>query len=231
MCERERERERENFFFFYLLVWETATHRNIFLMFSVSRVTTVRLAGAREGALSRVRLNTSTRLDLSRTMCSSSQGKQQLETSTSTSTSSNASGKAWELRMLYDGDCPLCMREVNMLRRRDEGKNKIDFVDIASADYKPEDNQNISFEQAMGKIHAITRDGEVVTNIEVFRRLYDLVGIGWVFAITKVEPFGTIIDRIYDVWAQYRLPITGREDLDVLLAKRKECRPVEQEKV
>jgi len=124
--------------------------------------------------------------------------------------------------MLYDGDCPLCMREVNMLRRKDEGKNKIDFVDIAADTYRPEDNQGISFEEAMGKIHAITNRGEVVTNVEVFRRLYELVGLGWVFAITKVEPFGTIIDRVYDVWAKYRLPVTGREDLAVILAKRKE---------
>ena len=109
-----------------------------------------------------------------------------------------------------------------MLRRKDAEKNLIDFVDIASPEYSPADNQNISFEEAMGKIHAITNEGEVVTNIEVFRRLYDLVGLGWVFAITKTEPFGTIVDKVYDVWAKYRLPVTGREDLDIILAKRKE---------
>jgi hypothetical protein len=27
----------------------------------------------------------------------------------------------WEIRMLFDGDCPLCMREVNMLRDMDKG--------------------------------------------------------------------------------------------------------------
>ena len=32
----------------------------------------------------------------------------------------------------------------------------------------------------MGKIHAILPNGEVVTNIEVFRRLYEAVGLGWV---------------------------------------------------
>merc|ERR1712087_664926 len=130
-------------------------------------------------------------------------------------------GVNWKIRMLYDGDCPLCMREVNMLRRKDAEKNLIDFVDIASPEYSPADNQNISFEEAMGKIHAITNEGEVVTNIEVFRRLYDLVGLGWVFAITKTQPFGKIVDAVYDVWAKYRLPITGREDLEIIMAKRK----------
>ena len=50
--------------------------------------------------------------------------------------------------MLYDGDCPLCMREVNMLRRRDDGVGKVEFVDIASPDYDPAANAGISFEQA-----------------------------------------------------------------------------------
>lgn len=49
--------------------------------------------------------------------------------------------------MLYDGDCPLCMREVNMLRRRDAGVGRIAFVDVASPDYDASANAGISFEQ------------------------------------------------------------------------------------
>ena len=49
--------------------------------------------------------------------------------------------------MLYDGDCPLCMREVNMLRKRDAQQNKICFVDISSDNFRPEENNNISYEQ------------------------------------------------------------------------------------
>lgn len=43
--------------------------------------------------------------------------------------------------------CPLCMREVNMLKRRDEGKGRIYFVDIDAPDYRPEDNAGITYEQ------------------------------------------------------------------------------------
>lgn len=53
----------------------------------------------------------------------------------------------WDIRMLYDGECPLCMREVNMLRGRDEGVGKIDFVDISSPEYSPDDNASISYEE------------------------------------------------------------------------------------
>lgn len=53
----------------------------------------------------------------------------------------------WEIKMLYDGDCPLCMREVNMLRDRDAGVGKICFVDIADPAYSPDENAGITFEQ------------------------------------------------------------------------------------
>ena len=37
----------------------------------------------------------------------------------------------------------------------------------------------------MGSIHAILADGRVVRDVEVFRRLYEAVGLGWVYAATK----------------------------------------------
>lgn len=130
----------------------------------------------------------------------------------------------WDVKMLYDGDCPLCMREVNMLKRRDEGKGKIAFVDIASPAYDPRENAGISFESAMGNIHGILPDGRVITNVEVFRKLYEAVGLGWVYAITKIGPIGKAAEAVYGVWAKYRLPVTGRPDLATVLQQKKSCR-------
>ncbi|CAL5219281.1 g1083 [Coccomyxa viridis] len=133
-------------------------------------------------------------------------------------------GKDWEIKMLYDGGCPLCMREVNMLRRRDEGVNKIEFVDIDAPEYDPAKNAGISYEQGMANIHAILPDGRVVTNVEVFRRLYEAVGLGWVYAITKNPVIGRAAEWVYGVWAKFRLPITGRPDMDVIMQEKKTCR-------
>lgn len=126
----------------------------------------------------------------------------------------------WEIRMLYDGDCPLCMKEVNFLKQRDEGKDKIQFVDISTDDYSPEDNYGITFEQAMEKIHAVLPDGRIIVGVEVFRRLYEAVGLGWVYAITSVEPVGKAAEAVYNYWAKYRTQITGREALAVILSRR-----------
>ncbi|XVF50273.1 hypothetical protein PTKIN_Ptkin04bG0083000 [Pterospermum kingtungense] len=115
----------------------------------------------------------------------------------------------WKIKMLYDGDCPLCMREVDMLRERNKQYGIIKFVDISSEDYSPEENQGLGYKTVMGRIHAILSDGTVVTDVEAFRKLYEQVGLGWVYAITKYEPIATIADSIYGVWAKYRLQITG----------------------
>ncbi|KAL5674772.1 hypothetical protein ACJX0J_010903, partial [Zea mays] len=107
------------------------------------------------------------------------------------------------IKMLYDGDCPLCMREVNMLRERNKSYGAIKFVDISSKDYSPDDNQGLDYETVMGKIHAILSDGTVITDVEAFRKLYEEVGLDWVYAVA------TMANAIYGVWAKYRMQITG----------------------
>ncbi|XP_044481209.1 uncharacterized protein At5g50100, chloroplastic-like [Mangifera indica] len=130
----------------------------------------------------------------------------------------------WKIKMLYDGDCPLCMREVNMLRERNKQYGTIKFVDIGSDEYSPEENRGLDYKTVMGRIHAILSDGTVVTDVEAFRRLYEQVGLGWVYAITKYEPIATIADAVYGVWAKYRLQITGRPPLEEILEGRRKSK-------
>lgn len=126
----------------------------------------------------------------------------------------------WRIKLLYDGECPLCLREVNFLQKRDAGRGLVAFVDIADENYKREDNANIDFETAMGRIHAILPDGTVVKNVEVFRRVYEALGMGWVYAITKLPIIGFLADTLYGIWAEWRLKLTGRPDLATVIANR-----------
>ncbi|KAL3374710.1 hypothetical protein AABB24_006282, partial [Solanum stoloniferum] len=106
----------------------------------------------------------------------------------------------WKIKMLYDGECPLCMREVDMLRERNKSYGTIKFLDISSDEYRPEENEGLDYETVMGRIHAILSDGTVVTDVEI----------------------ATIADTVYGVWAKYRLQVTGRPSLEeVLKARRK----------
>ncbi|MER3432867.1 MAG: thiol-disulfide oxidoreductase [Leptolyngbya sp. ERB_1_1] len=126
----------------------------------------------------------------------------------------------WKIKLLYDSECPLCTREVNFLRQRDNDRGLVKFVDIADESYSPEENGGIDYETAMGRIHAVLPDGSTIKNVEVFRRVYEVLGMGWVYAITKIPIFGWIADKLYEVWADWRLALTGRPSLAVITAER-----------
>ena len=137
-----------------------------------------------------------------------------------TSTQNISTNNSWEIKLLYDSECPLCMKEVNFLRRKDDGQGKVCFVDIADENYLPADNANISYQEAMEKIHAILPDGTIVVNMEVFQQVYEILGMGWVYGFIKVPILGKIANYFYGIWAKLRLKLTGREDLVSLMAKR-----------
>ncbi|BAG00769.1 thiol-disulfide oxidoreductase DCC family protein [Microcystis aeruginosa] len=133
---------------------------------------------------------------------------------------------SWKIKLLYDGECPLCLREVNFLQKQDAGRGLVAFVDIAAENYNPEENGGISFAAAMGRIHAVLADGTILQNVEVFRQVYDILGIGWIYAATKWPVIGFLVDIIYEIWASWRLTLTGRPNLQTILAerqKRLEC--------
>lgn len=141
-------------------------------------------------------------------------------------TSTQAPG--WKIKLLYDGDCPLCMREVNFLSKADAGRGLVSFVNIADESYSAAANGGIDYETAMARIHAVLPDGTVVQNVEVFRQVYQILGIGWIYAPTQWPILGSVVDAAYNVWANWRLRLTGRPDLARLVAARKQkltCAP------
>ena len=124
-----------------------------------------------------------------------------------------------ELTLLYDGGCPLCVREVTFLRRKDRN-HCIRFIDVDAPDYAPEDWSGISYRQAMARIHAIQSDGTVLTDVAVVREAYRLIGLGWLYAPTRWPVIGPAADVLSGVWARYRLKITNRASLDQLCQER-----------
>lgn len=135
----------------------------------------------------------------------------------------------WKIKLLYDGQCPLCLREVRFLQKRDAGRGLVTFVDIAADDYSPEANGGVDFETAMGRIHAVLADGTVVKNVEVFRRVYEVLGMGWVYAATKLPVIGFIAEALYSLWADWRLALTGRPNLAAIAITRQQRLAAQQQ--
>lgn len=135
-------------------------------------------------------------------------------------TQSPLASKSWQIKLLYDGECPLCVREVNFLKKRDANRGLVEFVDIADLDYNPQEHGGIDYETAMGRIHAVLADGTIVKNVEVFRRVYEILGMGWIYAITKLPIIGFFANALYEIWADRRLFLTKRPNLATIVATR-----------
>jgi predicted DCC family thiol-disulfide oxidoreductase YuxK len=113
-----------------------------------------------------------------------------------------------EITLLYDGACPLCSREVAMLRRRDR-RGALGAVDIAAPGFDP-GVYGLDQARVMARMHGVLPDGAIVEGMEVFRRAYAAVGLGWLLAPSRWPLVGRLFDAGYAWFARNRLRWTGR---------------------
>jgi len=130
-----------------------------------------------------------------------------------------AQEKHWAIEVFFDGACPLCTREVALLRRLDR-LDRIRFTDIATPDFDSSE-VGVDFATLMAGIHGRLPGGELVTGVEVFRRLYAAVGFERLVALSRLPLLARLLDAAYAVFARYRLRLTGRCDHEVCDFPRK----------
>ncbi len=115
---------------------------------------------------------------------------------------------SYEVEVFFDGDCPLCIKEINLLRWLDK-KQKIIFTDISTPEFNSE-SINLDWQTLMDKIHGRLPDGTIIEGVEVFRRLYSAVGFSWLVWLTRLPIISNVLDWGYEVFAKNRLKWTGR---------------------
>ena len=106
-------------------------------------------------------------------------------------------------KLLYDGDCPFCRREVRWLQWWNRSGH-LEFEDVASPEFDPS-RYGKTRQELLGVIHGVFPDGRIVSKVEVFRQAYRAVGLGWLLAPTGWPVLRWIFDRLYSVFARYRL--------------------------
>lgn len=116
---------------------------------------------------------------------------------------------SFEVEVFHDGGCPLCNKEINMLKRLDRKRGRIRFTDIAAPDFEAGDT-GLSMAALMDRIHGRLSDGTRIEGVEVFRRLYSAIGLGWLVAVTRIPGMSHLLDAGYRHFAKNRLKWTGR---------------------
>ena len=116
--------------------------------------------------------------------------------------------KPFDIEVFFDGGCPLCQREVNLLRRWDR-RGKIRFTDIDAPAFQAI-QVGKTYEELMAQMHGRLSDGSWVRGVEVFRRLYAAVGFGPLVVLSRWPIISHLLDLGYVVFARNRLRFTGR---------------------
>jgi len=106
------------------------------------------------------------------------------------------------LKLLYDGQCPLCSREIAMLRRRDT-HNQLVFEDITADDFDPA-RYGLTQREVESFMHAIEPDGTVLRGIDVFIHAYRAVGLGWLATPMTWPILRPVFKLLYRLFARFR---------------------------
>lgn len=114
----------------------------------------------------------------------------------------------WQIEVFFDGDCPLCRREMGLLRWLDR-RGRIRFTDIAAPEFDPRP-LGTTWDVLMERMHVRFPDGRWVEGVEAFRQLYAAVGWGPVVALTRLPGVSQALNWGYRVFARNRLKWTGR---------------------
>lgn len=112
------------------------------------------------------------------------------------------------VEVFYDGECPLCLREIKMLRFLDR-KDRIQFTDIAAPDFNAAEYKKTTV-QFMDEIHGRLPDGRWIIGVEVFRQLYAAVGFRLLVWPTRLPGVSHALHFGYRAFAKNRLRLTGR---------------------
>ena len=109
----------------------------------------------------------------------------------------------WRVKLLYDGACPFCRREVQWLKRRDRGGN-LAIEDISDPAFDP-GQYGLTREEVMGVLHGVLPDGRVVRGLEAMRQAYQAIGLGWLVVPTGWPLVGRVCDHVYGAFARNRV--------------------------
>ena len=115
-----------------------------------------------------------------------------------------------KFELFFDGDCPLCRREIAIVRRLNR-QNRVKFTDIADPRFNAESTGKF-MQQLMDEIHGRRSDGTWLVGVDAFRELYSTIGFGAVVWPTRLPGISHALEIGYGWFAKRRLWLAGRCD-------------------
>lgn len=116
---------------------------------------------------------------------------------------------AYPLTVFYDGACPLCAREMALMKRLDR-HHRLSLCDFSAPGYEAE-STGLDPARLGAVLHAQWGDGTIITGVEAFRTIWQAVGLGVLARLSRLPVIDPLLVRAYAWFAQNRLWLTGRK--------------------
>lgn len=111
--------------------------------------------------------------------------------------------KPSRLTIFYDGQCPLCRREIAFYRRQ-KGSELLDWVDVADSGQGMV-APGLSACNALSRFHVMDTAGRLFSGGTAFARLWlELPAFNWFGHVFQNAPMAWILDRVYDFFLYFR---------------------------
>ena len=115
---------------------------------------------------------------------------------------------SYPLTVFFDGACPICDREIALMKRLDR-RRQLEFCDFSAQEYDAA-SSGFATEDLGAVIHARWADGSVITGVDVFRAMWEAVGLGVLARLSRLSLVEPLVLRAYAWFARNRLRLTGR---------------------
>lgn len=109
-------------------------------------------------------------------------------------------GNPERVKVWYDGACPLCSREIALMRRLDK-RGAIHFVDVAAGGDEgcPVDRADL-----LARFHA-EEDGVIHSGAAAFAAMWRAIpGLRWFGRLARHRPVLAVLERFYRVFLRVR---------------------------
>jgi predicted DCC family thiol-disulfide oxidoreductase YuxK len=121
-------------------------------------------------------------------------------------------GDSRRMQVFYDGACPLCSREVEYYRRRDE-HCQIEWLDIARPDFHAGE-YGLDMHQLQRVMHVRMPDGGVVTQVGAFVKIWEAlppaIPTKMLRGVLRIPGMLALANVFYRAFARNRYRLTGR---------------------
>ncbi|MBA5875647.1 MAG: DUF393 domain-containing protein [Nitrospira sp. CR1.2] len=114
----------------------------------------------------------------------------------------------YPLTVFYDGACPLCAREMALMKRLDRN-HRLNLCGFSALGYEAE-STGLDPARLGAVLHAQWEDGTIMTGVEAFRAIWQAVGLGILVRLSRLPVIDPLLIRAYAWFAQNRLWLTGR---------------------